>query len=431
MQSKNEFKYSGNDSKTLLNVPSGSIVEVSGDAGLIVEGDVGRDTIVRCRDNGIIVFGGKHHPDGLEITIANNGEVHFTFAPPPKSVKWIVSGNGKVYSDDTIYSTDTPSTGEASKGSKSEKKSPNSGNINIKQNAVVEKGASVAMSIKNIKSPGDICASQTMDSDNESALNKDDAKEFNPGQLAPVNVFYRQAVEFGNNPRHNIPKPAAAQELRQSSQTMSGFFAGGSIKAVQSNDDKSTRAFVRSGPSRLDEMTSGNATMSNMKAGRGIDARQNPERQVASRSTNESQTVQPERSRDASQNPDVANVIDPDLKPIYVNGGCFVDGICSQARSGNKLLNANIGNRIFSKDCIECLGDGRYKITPAINFFPPHMRSHSFVTGLNSEQTNQSLVRATVDGIKYEGKEILINKKEVFVDGIKQSGDESKTSPQP
>ena len=118
--------------------------------------------------------------------------------------------------------------------------------------------------------------------------------------------------------------------------------------------------------------------------------------------------------------------IDPDLEPIYVSGAWHLDGMISESIFDNKRMgNVNIGNRIFTDDMVTLLGNGKYKISPKSGFYSENQNqalsilvNSGFFRNKNMLKSDDNLVRATIDGIEYQGKEIFIDKRQVSVDNI-------------
>lgn len=105
--------------------------------------------------------------------------------------------------------------------------------------------------------------------------------------------------------------------------------------------------------------------------------------------------------------------IDPDLVPLLIDGAWYLDGMVYESKSDRKMMgNVNIGNRIFTDATVTFLGEGKYKISSKNDFYGASSSRPSF-----SLNPNQS-IEATVDGIAYKGKEIIVDKKEVYVDGV-------------
>lgn len=123
--------------------------------------------------------------------------------------------------------------------------------------------------------------------------------------------------------------------------------------------------------------------------------------------------------------------IDPELEPIFSSGIWVLDGMVSNNRSGDKLMGAvNIGNRIFTDDTVTLLKNGKYKISPKGDFFAGNNARLSFIMNLSADnaQKNNSLAKAVIDGKQYEAKEIFIDKKDVYIDGFKMTGEKEIAS---
>ena len=116
--------------------------------------------------------------------------------------------------------------------------------------------------------------------------------------------------------------------------------------------------------------------------------------------------------------------IDPYFPPVKLGPNSWAIGGTGNMRSGNVLRgNVNLGNRIFTNDTLTILDKGKCKITPA-NDFASHVTPEQavFLSMFNRSSANAStLAKAKIDGNEYEGKEILVDKKDVFVDGVKMN----------
>lgn len=116
--------------------------------------------------------------------------------------------------------------------------------------------------------------------------------------------------------------------------------------------------------------------------------------------------------------------VDRYFPPVRLGPNQWAFDGTSSMRCGNTLTgNVNLGNRIFTNDTLTILGKGKCKITPA-NDFASHVTPAQavFLSFLNNNHNvKKILAKAKIDGIEYEGKEILIDKKDVFVDGTKMT----------
>lgn len=107
---------------------------------------------------------------------------------------------------------------------------------------------------------------------------------------------------------------------------------------------------------------------------------------------------------------------------VTMSGGNFSSALI---QIDNKLIgNVNIDNRIFTDAQLEKLGGGKFRITK-----PDSNGEFSFFSCGRKSLGPDGKITATIDGVKYLGKEIFINKKEVWVDGILSTGVKSKESP--
>lgn len=83
----------------------------------------------------------------------------------------------------------------------------------------------------------------------------------------------------------------------------------------------------------------------------------------------------------------------------------------------------NIGNRIFTDGTVTLLYNGKYRISSKSDFFAANKASFLNNLGSGNAQSNDNLIKATIDGIEYKAsKEIIVDKNRVYVDGKEMIG---------
>ena len=124
----------------------------------------------------------------------------------------------------------------------------------------------------------------------------------------------------------------------------------------------------------------------------------------------------------------------PKLSSVIFGGAgatITVGGVTScNLRMNNILIgNVNIDNRIFTNDQVTELGNKKYKISPANESYGDlNIDLGSFFSAVGRGRTNKKmesvkeLATAEIDGIKYQGKEILVVGSTVWVDGEQKLG---------
>lgn len=96
---------------------------------------------------------------------------------------------------------------------------------------------------------------------------------------------------------------------------------------------------------------------------------------------------------------------------------------CEFSYEDQMIGNVNIDNRIFTQGAVIKLGKDKYQIKPFVlgmgeEFllqFAPKASQGVTITGTDGK--SKQVISAEIDGVNYQGSEIIVGRKKVFVDG--------------
>jgi hypothetical protein len=109
----------------------------------------------------------------------------------------------------------------------------------------------------------------------------------------------------------------------------------------------------------------------------------------------------------------LGDLFDPYFPPVKdEKNNWHIGGQCSHFAAKMMMGSVNLGNRIFTNDTVALTGKGQCKITPASNFYaqqPKLAILRFFSQSAANASTKSTTVKAKIDGVDYEGDEIIVD----------------------